>query len=305
MNNNISTSTHEVIQAITVIFNYIDLVLRCCSSSVFLVYFLILAFRRDWKARHLWYTHQVNLANFMYILMYLGFFNSTTPSTKWPLLNKVLCTTVEIIFGILKFLRPYSILLLTLNRFVGEYFIPIHKYLKRSRKVFYYSFIVVWALSVVFSLAIKFGFKTTYYPKFCHDGFSSFLGLSIGYLIVSIFLGFLVPCITSLFLCYLIKIKMINAPGTNNFLNRRRETVQTYAFNACSVLSFSITYAQSFMYYSPDTEAYLYCVQQLLRIINLLLISSIQILSFHFNPKVFFMNLKVSVPSTKIYNIYK
>ena len=200
----------------------------------------------------------------------------------------------------LKFLRPFSLLLLFVNQYVAEYFVPISKYLNRSKRVFYVPFAVVWVLSIGASLSAKFGFKTTFYPSMCTDGYATAPASMLGYMLFTTIAGILFPIAAISFLFYRIRIRMVDytdspEPTHSDSADQQRDAKQTTVVYFWSVISLTIAFVQSFRYIIPGFNTSLFYVRLLLRVTNLLAIAFLPVLSIYFNPAISIRGAKVCV----------
>ena len=110
----------------------VDYVVRVVSLLLFVIYFVLVLILRELRTKNLLYVHHANAIGFVFVLMYMVYFNATTPSTSNPSVNVSLCKLTEFIWGILKYLRSYSILLIALYRFVAVKYVNVFKRINKS-----------------------------------------------------------------------------------------------------------------------------------------------------------------------------
>ena len=224
----VSTSQSQPALFVTVL-TYVDYVNRVVSSLMFIIYLVFVILLKELRTLNLLYVHHANFVGFIFVLMYMIYFTSSVPTTKDPVLFDQLCTATETIWGVVKYLRGYSVLLIALYRFMAVFYIEQFKTLNKSYALISAPIAVVWVLSVVLFLSTKFGFQTTYGNLFCIDGFSANLSNVIGYLTVSSFLCILVP-FSLITLIYIMIRRKISQNRSITSSNHQSKT-QTMAVN--------------------------------------------------------------------------
>ena len=212
--------------------NCIDLTVRCVSSVIFLAYFLLVAWFKDQRTVNLFYVHHANFVNLIYTLIYLSFFNSTSPNLGSEHLNDIFCHLVEILFGLLKFLRSYSVLLIALYRLSAVYAIDFYRQLNNSCFKIILPVVIVWLLSLMLAISTKYASNTTYSQSLCLDGFSNEMRDSVTYMVVTSILSILVPFSFTLAIYYFIRSKLRKTRKTSclsKTLNKENRREQRFA----------------------------------------------------------------------------
>jgi hypothetical protein len=183
--------------------NYIDYGVRVLGLLIHVVYFLVVFKIAEFQKRSFLYLHQVNLIGLLYCLVYTAFINSRNPNFANEWVNNFLCTWCELLWAVLKFMRIFSILQLTIYRYLAIFKIASYKSLNQSKLWTYGLFAFSWTLSIVITLALKFSLQTNYSLWYCIDGNSEILIHSVIY-----YVG--VVCITvSVIVCnYILGYKM-------------------------------------------------------------------------------------------------
>ena len=190
------------------ILTYIDYVNRCVSFLFFLIYFIILIAFKEMRTLNLLYVHHANIVGFFFVLMYMIYFNVTAPTTTDPTLFQIECTITEVIWGVLKYLRAFSVLLIALYRFSAVFCIEFFKFVNKSYVHISVPIILVWILAIVLFASTKFALNTTYGSLFCIDGFSLSTYDTVAYLIISAVFDLVVPYSAVTIIYILIKYKL-------------------------------------------------------------------------------------------------
>ena len=192
-----------------VIVNYMDQINRVFSALVFLIYFVLIIFIKELRKLNLLYVHHANLTGFAFVIMFLFYFDTiTAPTFSSPYLNDLFCKITEATWIMLKYLRPYSILLIAAYRFIAVFNNSLFKQLNSSTLNMLIPLVGVWVLSALALVGTKFGFNTTYGNLLCLDGFSAKMENIVNYLIVSSVLSILVPFSLTTIIYVLIKMKL-------------------------------------------------------------------------------------------------
>ena len=292
-------------QDIINILNYVDLTVRVVSALTFVAYFALVAFKRELRKANLFYVHNANFVNLAWVLIFIGFFNSTAPNFSSDYLNHVFCVLIEILFGWFKYLRSYSVLLIAIYRFNAVFFINFHRQLHKRSLYVFLPVLATWTLTLLLALASKYAFQTTYSASLCMDGYSDVFANLVNYLITTSVLSILVPFILTMIIYYLIKHKLSqNTRLSNNSAKKQskdqRFTTQLIAINVCYIISFLISFVQTFRFIIPDFNTRLYYLRQGLRILNLSSVALLPLISIYFNPMITFRSIKSSFVETII-----
>ena len=209
--NGTNSSQSMSIDLFTQIMNHVDQVNRIVSALLFIIYFLLVICLKELRTLNLLYVHHANFVGFLFVLMYLVYFNAMLPNTGNAQLNDALCQLTEYIWGILKYLRAYSILLIALYRLAAVKYVNLFKLVNKSYFNILVPIAVEWLFSVVHFLAIKFAFGTTYGNSFCIDGYSTSFESTLGYLIVSSTICILVPFVIITIIYLVVRSTLLNS----------------------------------------------------------------------------------------------
>jgi hypothetical protein len=181
---------------------------RALSLLIFTVYFLAIFFINDLRNKNLLYVHHANFVGFLFCLIY-AFYSS---NLKFEL-NRTLCAVSETAWGLIHYLRPYSVVLIALYRFIAVFYNSTFKRLNASDWLLVLPIIAVWLSSSLMFLGTKFGFDTTSGYVYCMDGQNSNFGKVIGYLLVTSVISLFVPLVLVLVAYIRIRRKMNRANG--------------------------------------------------------------------------------------------
>jgi hypothetical protein len=168
---------------------------------------------KEMRTLNLLYVHHANAVGFVFVLMYLIYFSTSAPNSTSAYLNDLLCKITEFVWGIIKYLRSYSVLLIALYRLAAVNFIETFKLVNRSYLSITLPIIVCWIVSIALFLATKYGFNTTYGSLYCIDGYSMNMTDVVDYLIVSSLMAILVP-FTLITVIYIFIKKILSKNGS-------------------------------------------------------------------------------------------
>ena len=178
-----------VISALSIV----DSIVRVISASIFVIYFILVAVLKEMRSKNLFYVHHANFVGFLFVLMYLFYFRTSMPSTGNVWLNDILCRVTESVWGILKYLRSYSVLWIAIYRLTAVKHMNAFRFINKTKLNLLAPILTLWVLAIVLYVSTKFVFGVSYGSPFCIDGFSNRLDMTIGYLTVSSFLAILFP----------------------------------------------------------------------------------------------------------------
>jgi hypothetical protein len=192
--NQTNITASDLTPIIITVLTYIDDVNRIVSMAVFGVYFILVILISELRKRSLLYLHHANLMGFMFSLMYIFFYINSMPNFT-PYFNKIFCTASEATWSLLKYLRPYSILVIAFYRLIEAYNPKLFKEFNSSLITISMPIALVWITALILFLSTKYGFETTYGSPYCIDGFSTDTSDVVNYLIVTTVLSMIVPLI--------------------------------------------------------------------------------------------------------------
>ena len=181
----------------------VDEVNRVLATLSFVVYFFFVLLIKELRTLSLFYVHHANLVGFIFVIMYMIYFKSTSPVTSDPAWFVPLCTITEVIWGLLKYLRSYSVILIAFYRLAAVFYPELFKKINKSYITILVPISFIWMLSGLVFAATKFGFNTTYGALFCIDGYSTNSTNTVAYLIVSSVLAIVLPFVanTVIYVC--------------------------------------------------------------------------------------------------------
>lgn len=189
-------------------FKYIEMFVRVISVLIHFVYFMILFLISKFHTKPYLYLHHMNFIGFIYCLHFCFYFYYSHPQLSNPGLENLLCTLSEFLWGLLKYLRAYSLLMLAFYRHVSIFNYELYQKLNKSNFSIVTPIILLWIISLVLFLFTKFAFKITYGYYNCYDGFSTSYDSSLNYYIVSSILGNIVPLILVFIIILKISFKL-------------------------------------------------------------------------------------------------
>lgn len=217
LSNNTNKSTALVLQEslFISILSYVDFVNRISSILIFAGYFTLVFFNKKLQNKNLFYVHHSNFVGFLFCLMYIFYFSSNQPNFTDPNLNDLYCKLTEIAWSMLKYLRPFSLLIVALYRFLGVFYNNFFKKINKSKFYIFLPVFVVWMFTIVVFLSTKFGLQTTYGSLYCIDGYSNIFENRLTYLILTSFISIFLPFSSILIIYIAIRIKINTFPSNS------------------------------------------------------------------------------------------
>ncbi len=146
---------------------------RILVLLVYIIYFLLVAWLKPFRTRNYLYLHHVNLIAFLFSIHLVAYLRTrSSPIDYIDLLPPSVCYASELAWSTSKYLRMYSLLLLAIYRFMAVFKIEFYKKLNKKPFNLFSVIILVWFLSLGFSLTLKYGLGTRPAGTFCRDGYS-------------------------------------------------------------------------------------------------------------------------------------
>lgn len=186
----------------------IDIINRLFSLIIHLFYLLAVFRVKKLRKKSYIFINHFMFANFAYCSIYLFTMKSEKPNFSLDYLNHALCTIASIVWPIFKFVRFYSVLLVSIHRFIAVFYLSLFKTINSSRRNIIICISSVWLLSFSLFFITKFFFDTTYGVNNCHDGYSEELLDSLSYYFITMLFGTAVPTVLVVVLYVLIYKKL-------------------------------------------------------------------------------------------------
>jgi hypothetical protein len=208
-----------------------DITNRIFSLIVHLCYLIALFKVNKLRKKSYIFINHFMFANFAYCSIYIFTIKSEKPNFSYEYLNHALCTIASIFWPIFKFVRFYSILLVSIHRFIAVFYISLFKTINSSKRNIIFCITFVWILAFSLFFITKYSFDTTYGVNNCHDGYSEELLDSLSYYFITMLLGTAIPTILVVVLYILIYKKLTKIyqklstndemKSRSNFYNKR------------------------------------------------------------------------------------
>jgi hypothetical protein len=290
------------------ILTQIDHLVTFTSLIVHIFYFYLIYKLEQLRKLTLLYLHHSVFIGFMFNLHYLIYFNYTSPFFQDDQLNRIMCTVSEFLWSFLKTQRAYSIALIALYRLIAVYKLSLYKYLNKH---LVWPLIFLYLLVIMFVLALKFAFKTTYGSLYCFDGYSKSYFNRLLYFIIKALIGLILPTLFTLFAYFFIrkKLKQSKERLSSNYLikmeeqqieiesdvltNRKKSSIfnkseskmanQFLIMNICEIVSCLMLIGLGMRYLFENFNEYYNVPRKMLRIINLIAQLLIPLFCIHFS----------------------
>ena len=157
----------QVKATLTSILNGVDIISRVVAFIAHTLYFCMVIFVKEMHKKGLLYLHQANLVNYIYILMFMFYIASEAPTFENLNLNAFLCTSSEIVWGLLKYLQAYSVLILSVYRAIACYYPILFKKINKSYLSISLPMVFIWCLAILLFVISKFAFGIFLFNFFC------------------------------------------------------------------------------------------------------------------------------------------
>lgn len=175
MNNNLTLNS-SIIQNEDVLFNIlltIDHIFRYTSVLIHLVYLTVLIFSKDLHKRTMLFINHATLTNSIYCIITFYFIFGDRPNFNDQTVNNIICSIIEIGWIFATYIRMYSILLISVYRYLAVFKLKLYKKLNGSRLAMWSLLFTLWIISIGMPLFAKYMFQTTTSSVLCLDGFST------------------------------------------------------------------------------------------------------------------------------------
>jgi hypothetical protein len=178
-----------------------------------LIYFVFVLFIKRLQLRSLILLHNVNLIHLLISAHYVLIINQKSSDFGYKTVDENLCRVSVFIWGLLKFQRSHSLLLLSFQRLIAVYKASLFKKLTNSTLCIFSAILFTWLAALLTFLFTKYMFSTTYGYIYCLDGFSKNQMNSILYFIINSAISIVLPTLAVLVFYFLIikRLKMISA----------------------------------------------------------------------------------------------
>jgi hypothetical protein len=187
---------------------YIDFAFRLFALLSYLIYFTILIIVKNFQSRTILYLHHLNFVGLVYSLQVMLYIYYSHPQFANTNANNVLCILSEILWGLVRYLRPLSFLLLAAYRLANVFKPRVFYLITKSNTYVSLPIGLAWVLATLMFIIKKFSFKTgvTYYN--CVDSFSTSVSTNVSNAIIDIVLSIFLPSIISLVIIFILYHKI-------------------------------------------------------------------------------------------------
>ena len=105
--------------------------------------------KADLQNRTLIFVNHANLIKFLFNLHYLLYLNFVHPNFNDERLSQTLCFISEVVWALLKIIRPYSVALIAVFRFIAVFKLNLFKFINKTNSYFILSFVVVYFVTIL------------------------------------------------------------------------------------------------------------------------------------------------------------
>ena len=192
------------------ILNQFDIFIRITSFIVHMFYFFLIIKIKTLRRLSLLYMHHSNLIGLIFNLHYLIYFDKIYPKFENFFYVDLMCKLSENLWALIKMARAYSIALIALYRLIAVYKINLYRKINKSVVLLIFPMILIYSFIILFIIATKFYYNTTYGSLYCFDGYSNIFSNKLMYFIWHSSIGLVFPTIFGMIAYYLIHRKLEN-----------------------------------------------------------------------------------------------
>lgn len=193
-------------------------VFRYITIVVHLVFIIVLIASREIRTRNQLYVNHATVTSISYAIFVFGFMFGDTPNFSDPLLNTILCTLAGYFRDSINYLRPYSLLIIAIYRYLAVYNLNFFKRINRSNILLLTPIVLVWFLSILFPIILNQALNTYIEPMLCLIGNSDSTTISLLYFLITYTFLLFVPNIITFFLYVRIMIKLKSMKNRVNII---------------------------------------------------------------------------------------
>jgi len=213
--------------------NIIDHTSRYYCLFVHIVFFIILSFSKYFQKRTMLYVNHATIVNCFYCISQIFYIFGDHPTLPDQNLDEIICSFSEIFWSFATYIRMYSILLISLYRYLAVFHLNWYKKLNESFIRLSIPIIVTWTISIASPLISKYIFNTTHGYTLCLDGYSTSIPNTIGYCIYNYSMMIIIPSffVFIIYIAIIRKLKKLN----NKIGNENTNTMDTHSNNQTSI----------------------------------------------------------------------
>ncbi|CAF0729871.1 unnamed protein product [Brachionus calyciflorus] len=213
---NITLNSSNITENFEFSLTNLDYIVRFLNLFAQLFYVIAIVYLKDLQALPLVPMHHTNLIGLINAIHYCLWIISNQPDLRNDTLNEIFCSVSEATWGITKYARAYSILVVAIYRLIGVTRLTLYKKITNS-KFAICSIIIVWFLSAFIFLVAKYSTQTTHGKIYCYDGYSPNLIQNLIYYLLTSLFGYALPLILVIIFYVIIQIKLIKISKNLNF----------------------------------------------------------------------------------------
>ena len=160
-----------------------------------IIYFVVLILNRKANKLSYMHMHHINLIGLFQGLLIVGWSMSRYFNVQDEQVNSVLCFVSEILWGILKHIRAYSVMILAMFRYCAVFHNLIYKKISSSSKYIFLAVLIAWLFPSAVFFITKYATQSISNDMYCLDGDSKSLTMIYIYFSVASVIGFIIPTI--------------------------------------------------------------------------------------------------------------
>ncbi len=190
-----------------IIINEINIYSRYAFLISNLAYFVIIACFKRTRKVSFFQVHHINLIGLLQSILITSWSFNANPNFENEQINRLLCFISELLWGTLKYIRAYSVLVLAYYRYLAVFKPIIYKKISKSLKYSLFTALLSWIISFLIFFISKYSTGSSAGFE-CSDGNGSNIEIILLYFGISNTMGLLIPSIPVILIYVLITIKL-------------------------------------------------------------------------------------------------
>lgn len=147
-----------------------DHVFRYFGIIVHAFFILVLIVSPEIRTKNMFYVNHATVVSIFFPIVLFVFMFGDTPNFTDPSLNQALCTVTAYFRDFANFIRPYSILIIAIYRYVAVFHLSFFSRVNKSNLLLITPILITWILSIVFPIIINKSLNTNVSTMLCLNG---------------------------------------------------------------------------------------------------------------------------------------
>lgn len=170
-----------------------DHVFRYYCFIVHLVFIVVLMFSPQIRTKNMLYANHATIMNICYPITFLIFIPGPTINYPDPKINQILCSIIGYYREFSYLIRPYSILIIAIYRYIGVFHLTLFDRINNSYVLLLTPIGLAWLISIVLPIIITSVLKTKESAILCLSGQSESVLISVLYFVINYSIQVFIP----------------------------------------------------------------------------------------------------------------